>query len=98
MQAQFDATSNVVTELVRKLCTEADQPCVLVPVPVPVLVPVLVLVLVPVLVLVLLPLPLLVCVCCSRLPSLAAAFAQEIFLSLCWEVPPRLTRRALGGA
>ena len=51
MQAQFDATSNVVTELVRKLCTEADQTCMLVFV--------LLLLLVLLLVLVLLPLPLL---------------------------------------
>ena len=95
MQAQFDATSNVVTELVRKLCTEADQPCVLVLVLVPVLVPVLVSVLL--LLLLLLPLLLLVCVCCSRLPPSPLRLRKRSF-SLCWEVPQRLTRRASGGA
>ena len=87
MQAQFDATSNVVTDMVRKLCTEADQPCVLVPVLVPVLL----------LLLLLLPLLLLVCVCCSRLPPSPLRLRKRSF-SLCWEVPQRLTRRASGGA
>ena len=95
MQAQFDATSNVVTELVRKLCTEADQTCMLVFV----LLLLLVLLLVIVIVLVLLPLPLLRLVSASAVRGCRprrCVCARDPF-SLCWELPQRLTRRASGG-
>ena len=99
MQAQFDATSNVVTELVRKLCTEADQTCMLVLVLVLLLVLLLLLVLVLVLVPLPLPLPLLRLVSASAVRGCRprrCVCARDPF-SLCWELPQRLTRRASGG-